>query len=95
MKMKVKDYEAFVTSNAKIGLDDLTYSVIGLCGETGEVAEWFKKRVHRGNEKFTDEMLFAEIGDVLHYATRIALHKGWTLKEVMAGNVEKLEARNR
>lgn len=95
MNVKVKDYEQFVEKNAKIGLNDLAYSVIGLCGETGEVAEWYKKRVMRGNEAFDDFHLQLELGDVLHYVTRIALHKGWNLKDLMYANIEKLEGRNK
>lgn len=92
--MKVKEYEQFVAGNAKIPVDDISYSVIGLAGETGEVCEWVKKRLHRGNEKFTDEMLLLELGDVLHYTTRILLVKGWTLKEAMDANVAKLKGRS-
>lgn len=91
--MKRSDYEDFVKSSAKIGLDDLNYSVIGLCGEAGEVAEWHKKRNMRGNPKFTEEMLVSELGDVLHYLTRIALKYGVSLDDVMKANVAKLITR--
>lgn len=93
VKIKVKDYEAFVAGNAMMPIEDIGYSVIGLAGETGEVAEWVKKRVYRGNEKFTEDMLMSELGDVVHYVTRIALHYGMSLKDIMAANVEKLQKR--
>lgn len=93
--MDSSKYERFVLGNAKIGVDNLTYSIIGLAGEAGEVAEWFKKSVLRGNSKYTDADLLFELGDVLHYVTRIALHKGWSLADVMAGNMEKLFERDR
>lgn len=94
--MKVKEYEEFVVSNAKqpLDMDNGVYNFIGLAGETGECMEWLKKSHFRGNQAFTDDHLFKEIGDVLHYVTRIALWKGWTLKQVMEGNVLKLRERN-
>jgi NTP pyrophosphatase (non-canonical NTP hydrolase) len=93
--MKVKEFEAFVASNAKMALDNLEYSVIGLCGEAGEVAEWYKKSHLRGNPKYTDAMLKSELGDVLHYVSRISQAHGWSLKDLMTDNVEKLIERNK
>lgn len=91
--MKVKDYERFVEERAFMPISDDSYSVIGLAGETGEVCEWVKKNQFRGNKKFTEEMLKLELGDVLHYVTRLSLNHGWTLKELMDSNREKLLAR--
>jgi NTP pyrophosphatase (non-canonical NTP hydrolase) len=91
--LKVKAYEQFVDDQARMPILDLDYSVLGLCGEAGEVAEWVKKRVHRGNDKFTDEMLLSELGDVLYYITRIAHFKDWSLKDIMKYNVKKLKER--
>lgn len=73
---------------------DDAYNVIGLCGECGEVAEWVKKNQFRGNKKFTEEMLKKELGDVQHYLTRIAVNHGWTLKEIMQENMDKLSERH-
>lgn len=92
--MKVKNYEKFVANQAFMPLSNFEYSFIGLAGETGEVMEWLKKAVYRGNTKFTDAMLKSELGDVLHYVTRIALAKEWSLKDLMEDNVAKLEARD-
>lgn len=90
--MTTSEFEQFVAGNAKMGLSDEAYSVIGLCGEAGEVAEWYKKAVMRGKD--IDEVeLFLELGDVLHYLTRIAVNRGYTLEEVMTSNVAKLKAR--
>lgn len=94
-KIKVTAYEEFVEDSGYMPLSDLTYSFIGLAGETGECMEWLKKRNFRRNDKYTDEMLKLELGDVIHYVTRIARFKGWTLKELMAANVEKLQQRRK
>lgn len=92
--IKVKQFEQFISDMAKEGLDNETYSVVGLCGEAGEVAEWHKKSVLRTHgTKLPVEALKDELGDVLHYVARIALNRGWTLKECMEANVAKLTVR--
>jgi len=91
--LKTKEYEKFVSENARMPLNDLTYSFIGLAGETGECMEWLKKSVYRKDAKYTDGHLLLELGDVIHYVTRIALNKGWSLKDIMGANVEKLTER--
>ena len=93
--MKIKNYESFVIESAYMGLTDDAYNVIGLCGESGEVAEWVKKAVLRKNSKYTEDMLFKELGDVQHYVTRLALNHGWTLKQIMQGNIDKLTERTK
>ena len=75
---------------------DFNYCVIALNGEAGEVAEWYKKAVLRGNpDRLTDQQLMHELGDVLFYLTRIASLKDWTLEQVMLANKLKLDARQR
>jgi NTP pyrophosphatase (non-canonical NTP hydrolase) len=98
--MKVKEFEQFIRESARMGLEDDAYNVIGLCGEAGEVAEWFKKMVFRTKSgaygkdaKLTELDLLNELGDVLHYTTRILLSKGWTVKDAMTANHVKLLAR--
>lgn len=93
--MRIRDYEKFVADSAKMGIKDLAYSVIGLAGETGEVAEWYKKVVMRKSTvtNLTEEDLKQELGDVIHYVTRIGLYYGWGLKQIIQANVEKLEKR--
>ena len=92
--MKVRDYEEFVgTTAAFIPITNDAYSVIGLCGESGEVAEWIKKAQFRKNPSYTEEMLESELGDVIHYVTRLALNHNFTLKGLMEHNYRKLCAR--
>lgn len=92
--MKVSEFEDFVAYKvAFMPLTDDAYSVIGLCGEAGEVAEWVKKAQFRKNANYTEPMLKSELGDVLHYVTRIARNHSWTLKDLMVDNVAKLSAR--
>jgi NTP pyrophosphatase (non-canonical NTP hydrolase) len=91
--LKIKEWHQHVDDNAKDDLD-LNYAVIAVNGEAGEIAEWYKKAVLRGNKiGLTDRDLQEEIGDVLYYLTRICNLKGWTLKEIMDINKVKLDGR--
>jgi NTP pyrophosphatase (non-canonical NTP hydrolase) len=90
--MKLRDYATWVDSRVKDYVD-LNYCVIALNEEAGEIAGWYKKGVLRKDSKFTDEELKLEVGDALFYLTKICLLKGWTLKEVMQANHDKLVER--
>jgi NTP pyrophosphatase (non-canonical NTP hydrolase) len=93
IKMKVKEWHKWVEDNATEKLD-LPYAVIALNEEAGEVAGWYKKAILRENKVgLTEEDLAYELGDVLYYLTRIANLKGWTLKDLMNYNVQKLTRR--
>jgi NTP pyrophosphatase (non-canonical NTP hydrolase) len=72
------------------------YPVLGLCGESGEVAEKVKKVIRDNNgdmdEKFNLEMK-KELGDVLWYLSTVCSDLGFSLEEVARINIEKLESR--
>lgn len=67
---------------------------LGIGGEAGEVQEHVKKFIRDGKVPDRDKFVW-ELGDVLHYLTRIASEFGYTLEEIMQANVDKLEARDR
>ena len=92
--MTTFEYETYVESRCQPYCDP-AYTVIALNGEAGEVAEWFKKYVLRGNPtgKHTLEDLAGELGDVLFYLTRLANLYGWSLEEIMERNKAKLDNR--
>lgn len=91
--MTNEEFEAHVKDHSDTYVD-LNYAVIALNGEAGEVAEWYKKKVLRGNKLgLTDRDLMEELGDVLWYLTAICNLKDWTLSEVMAQNKLKLDDR--
>lgn len=73
-------------------LRELTIMVFGLAGEVGEVIEPIKKEV-RGDGPLDRYKLKLEIGDVLHYLCRIAKRYDISMTDVMAENVQKIEAR--
>ncbi len=69
-----------------------TQALIGLFGETGEVAEKIKK-FGRDGSKITKIDMGKELGDVLYYLTRIAEYFDLTLEEVAELNIKKLVSR--
>lgn len=72
------------------------YPLLGLVGETGEVAEKFKK-VLRDNEGAIDNQkkleIMAELGDVLWYLSNLAAELDLSLEIIAAKNLEKLNSR--
>ena len=65
---------------------------LGLCGESGEVADIVKKWSNQGHS-LPDEEIIEELGDVLWYASLMAHTLGYTLSEVASLNIKKLKLR--
>lgn len=84
------------SQNTIIGNNSLMYPILGLIGETGEIAEKIKK-IYRdkdglfSNEDF--ELLKKEIGDVLWYISELATQFNFSLSEIAEINIEKLQSR--
>ena len=78
--------------------NNFIYPVLGLVGESGEVAEKIKKviRDHNGvlNKKQRQEIK-KELGDVLWYVAQIATELGLSLDEIAVFNIKKLESRKK
>jgi NTP pyrophosphatase (non-canonical NTP hydrolase) len=70
----------------------LTYTALGLTGESGEVAELIKKAFYHGHELDRDA-LSKEMGDVLWYLAVMADGLGLSLDDIAAENIEKLRVR--
>jgi len=97
----LQPYDEFVTDQtntykacpdrADINLPELTYSSLGLAGESGELSDHVKK-YWRGDD-FNPYEIALELGDTLYYATRIAHCLGFTLGEVTDMNQIKLNYR--
>jgi NTP pyrophosphatase (non-canonical NTP hydrolase) len=76
--------------------DNLLYPTLGLCGETGEVAEKVKKMVRDDGGLLTDQRragLAKELGDVLWYVAQVATEAGLDLDDVASENLAKLLSR--
>lgn len=76
--------------------DGLVYTVLGLNGEAGEVAEKIKKLMREGIKELTEEdrqELKKELGDVFWYLANTAKELNFRLSEIASFNVEKLADR--
>jgi NTP pyrophosphatase (non-canonical NTP hydrolase) len=72
--------------------------LLGLMGETGEIAEKFKKIYRDNNGEMTDEQLSLmkkEFGDVIWYVAVLADYLGLSFDEVATHNIEKLRDRQK
>ncbi len=70
--------------------------LLGLVGETGEIAEKFKKIYRDKNCEFDAESkaeMEKELGDVLWYVSVICSYLGISLDDVASNNIEKLLSR--
>lgn len=64
-------------------------------GEAGEFAEKIKKKYRTVPLVPDPRELAKELGDVLWYVARLANLYGYSMTQVMAMNVEKLESRRK
>ena len=70
------------------------YTLFGMLGEAGEVANKYKKILRSGEYVYYKrEILMDELGDVLWYAAALANELGYSLQEVCDFNIQKLAAR--
>jgi NTP pyrophosphatase (non-canonical NTP hydrolase) len=70
---------------------ELAYLTLGLCGESGEVAEKIKKFIRDG--KFDAQDVAKELGDVFWYLTQLCLAIGKHPSGVLTNNLKKLDDR--
>jgi NTP pyrophosphatase (non-canonical NTP hydrolase) len=76
--------------------NNFLYPILGLAGETGEVAEKVKKLIRDRDNNISQEFkdsLAGELGDVLWYISQIASELGLTLDDIAEHNIEKLYSR--
>lgn len=74
----------------------LVYCVLGLTGESGEVADKVKKIIRDNDGVLTKESkreIAKELGDVLWYLTNLSAELGFDLQSVAEMNIEKLVSR--
>lgn len=95
--MTFEDYQKKAVSTAIYGLGrKVIYPTLGLCGETGEVAEKIKKILRDKNGVYSQDDIIEirkELGDVLWYLANIANDLDISLEEVANSNIEKLQSR--
>ena len=74
----------------------LSYAVMGLAGEAGELANQAKKVLRDDGGELTPERrekMAAELGDVLWYVAAVAHELGVDLEDAARHNLQKLRAR--
>ena len=82
--------------NTEINGDTRLYPILGLCGETGEVAEKLKKLYRDRDGKVDDqfeEALVKEMGDILWYVAELCTQFNLDMNAVAEMNIEKLFSR--
>lgn len=70
----------------------LTYTILGLCGESGELANKLKKHI-RSDTPVNRAVLIDELGDVLWYVAAVAKELDIDLGQVGEENILKLTQR--
>ena len=94
--MTINEYQTAALRTAqtdKLTANDLLLnSALGLCGESGEVADIVKKHRFQGHDLDFDHIA-KELGDVAWYLAVGAYSIGYDLEEILKMNVDKLKAR--
>ena len=95
LALKTDSYE---NSGKNIKVTELAFlnKVLGLVGESGEVAEKIKKILRNQDGEMSAEdtkELIKELGDVLWYIAVLASYLGFGLDTVAKNNIDKLQDR--
>jgi NTP pyrophosphatase (non-canonical NTP hydrolase) len=98
--MNLNDYQtaALRTAAPKDKKNELFHLLLGLCGETGEIAEKAKKIIRDQDSdfsKFDTADLTKELGDVLWHIAVIAEYFDITLDQIGTANIAKLADRHK
>lgn len=100
--MNFNDYQtqAISTLTSDHGYGDvsaeLMAQILGLVGESGEVAEKFKKIIRDKDGKLSaddKQELLKELGDILWYINAVSVLLGGSLSEVAENNLNKVLSR--
>ena len=96
--MNLNDYQqaALRTASPKDKKNEFFHLVLGLVGESGEIAEKIKKIVRDHNSdlsKLDVDDIKKELGDVLWHVAVLANYFDITLEDVGETNIEKLASR--
>ena len=92
--MEINEYQklAMRTASEESKKNMLLNGVLGLCGESGEVADIIKKHMFQGHV-LNNEFVAEELGDVCWYLAMMATGLGISLEEIMQKNIDKLKKR--
>lgn len=101
--MKLNEYQQEIARFDVFNISNLTEvnmafldKILGLSGESGEVADKVKKIIRDKNGKISEEDkqdLSKELGDVLWYLATSARYLGLDLENIAQDNIAKLDDR--
>lgn len=96
-RMQMNDYQklALRTARPKDAPNELMHLLLGLVGESGEIAEKVKKVIRDENSDFSklDELFEKELGDVLWHIAVLADYFDIPLEKIAQQNIDKLASR--
>ena len=90
--MNFQDYQQQAKRTLKCTMTDeqlICNLVFGLCGESGEIADYLKKVLFHGHDLDPD-ILKKELGDQIWYSFMIAEFFGLDMAEIAQMNIDKL-----
>lgn len=98
MSMNFNEYQKEVSEHAVYPVigKKFVYPVLGLVGESGEVAEKIKKILRDNEGNVSEEQrseIKKELGDVLWYLSQLANDLGIALEDIASSNIEKIRSR--
>lgn len=94
--MNMNDYQKKALATAVDDGFELEQRILGLNGESGEIADMLKKwyRDDKADKSKLDKAgMASELGDVLWYVAALADYLGYELDEIAAANIAKLADR--
>lgn len=93
----MNDYQQAALQTADLKhKNELFHLVLGLVGESGEIAEKFKKLVRdqeSDEAKIDRDDIKKELGDVLWYVSVLGEYLGFSLDDIAETNIDKLASR--
>lgn len=93
--MRLAEYQHLASRTARreqVASERLVVAVLGLVGESGEVADRLKKHLGQGHDLDVNRVI-EELGDVLWYVAETASALGVDLELVAEANLAKLRDR--
>lgn len=90
--------DLFYKADRDINSKAFIAKLLGLVGETGEIAEKFKKIYRDKNGEMSEDQfsdMKKELGDVLWYVSTLSTYLGFNLSDVANTNIKKLASRSK
>jgi len=98
--MDLNEYQKRIMDTWISNDKDLERIILGICGESGEIAELFKK-YFRGDYEYESTKVFIsrrdqivkELGDIFYYICMLCNKYNFSAEEILLENINKLSKR--